>query len=97
MERFKNELTDRLVAAFLALKDGAETYAFLEDLCTIREFQDLSQRLEVARMLRDKVTYSEIAEKTGVSTATISRVNRALAYGAGGYEAVLGRLKANHD
>ena len=64
----------------------------MEDLLTVREIRDLSQRLEVAMLLKDKVTYNEIVEKTGVSTATIGRVNRALTYGAGGYEQVIARL-----
>ena len=93
MERFKTPHTDRLVRALLCLNDERECYALLEDLLTIKELQDLSQRLEVAQLLREKITYNEIAQRTGVSTATISRVNRCLAYGAGGYEMVLGRIK----
>ena len=97
MERFKNEQTDRLIEALLCLKSEEEGYKLLQDLCTIRELQDLAQRLEVAALLREKVTYTEIAQRTGVSTATISRVNRSLSYGAGGYEMVLGRLKSIDD
>lgn len=89
--------TDHLVAALLCLENEEECYRLLEDLCTIREVQDLAQRLQVARMLKEKVTYNEIAAKTGVSTATISRVNRCLAYGAGGYEMVLERLANTKD
>ena len=88
-----NALTDRLVDALLSLRTSDECYMLLDDLCTIREIQDLSQRLEVARMLRERVTYNEIAQQTGVSTATISRVNRSLSYGEGGYNMVLDRLK----
>ena len=91
--RLKNPQTDLLVQALLSLKDEEECYRFMEDLLTMREIRDLSQRLEVAVLLRDKVTYNEIVEKTGVSTATIGRVNRALNYGAGGYERVIERLK----
>ncbi len=91
--KLKNEQTDLLVEVILALKTPEECYRLFDDLCTIREVQDLAQRIEVAQMLRDKVTYNEIAKKTGVSTATISRVNRCLAYGSGGYQLVLDRLE----
>ncbi len=90
--KIHNPLTDNLARALLNLRSEDECYRLLEDLCTIREIQDLAQRLEVARMLRDHVTYNEIAGATGVSTATISRVNRALSYGEGGYDMVLDRL-----
>lgn len=89
--RLKNERTDALVKALLSLESEDECYCFLEDLLTVRELRDLSQRLEVAFMLNDKATYNEIVEKTGVSTATIGRVNRALLYGAGGYEAIIAK------
>ncbi len=95
--KIQNEYTDRLVRALLSLTTDEECYKLLEDLCTIREIQDLAQRLEVARMLRAKVTYNEIAQSTGVSTATISRVNRSLSYGAGGYDMVLDRLEAEES
>ena len=72
-----------------------ECYAFFEDLCTVNELLSLSQRFEVAKMLRDKKTYLEIAEKTGASTATISRVNRSLNYGSDGYELVFGRIETD--
>ena len=90
--KIHNPLTDRLAKAILCLKNEDECYKLLDDLCTIREIQDLAQRLEVARMLRNHVTYNEIAQLTGVSTATISRVNRSLSYGEGGYDMVLDRL-----
>ena len=91
--RLKNERADLLAKAFLSLKDEEECYRLFEDLFTIREVQDLSSRMEIAVMLSEKVTYGEIVEKTGASRATIGRVNRALNYGAGGYERVLERLK----
>ena len=91
--RLKNERADLLAKAFLSLKDEEECYRLFEDLFTIREVQDLSSRMEIAVMLSEKVTYGEIVEKTGASTATIGRVNRALNYGAGGYERVLERLQ----
>ena len=76
---------DFLFKAVLALETREECYAFFEDICTVNELLSLSQRLEVAGMLREKKTYLEIAEKTGASTATISRVNRSLNYGNDGY------------
>ena len=90
--RLKSERADMLARAFLSLDSVDDCYRLFEDLFTIREVQDLSQRLEVAQMLSSKATYTEIVEKTGVSTATIGRVNRALNYGAGGYQRVLERL-----
>ena len=90
--RLKNERTDLLAKAFLSLETEEDCYRLFEDLFTIREVQDLSSRMEIALMLRDKVTYNEIVEKTGASTATIGRVNRALNYGAGGYQRVMENL-----
>ena len=95
--KLQNEQTDNLARAFLALQSMEDCYRLFEDLFTIREIQDLSQRLEVARLLKDQTTYTEIVEKTGVSTATIGRVNRALNYGAGGYQRVLDKAKGNTD
>ena len=91
--RLKNPQTDLLVQALLSLKDEEECYRFMEDLLTMREIRDLSQRLEVAVLLRRHVTYQEIARKTGASSATISRVNRALTYGADGYNHVLDAME----
>ena len=76
----------------LLLQNREEAYRFFEDLCTINEMESLSQRFEVAGMLREEQTYHDIAEKTGASTPTISRVNRALNYGDDGYDMVLKRL-----
>ncbi len=89
----KSEQTDLLVQALLALDSPEECYQLLEDLCTIHEVQALAQRIEVARLLRKHITYQEIAHTTGASTATISRVNRCLAYGANGYTTVLDRME----
>ncbi len=89
---YRNALTDRLMEAILSLESQEEAYAFFEDLLTISELKSLSQRLEVADMLQHRKTYQEIGQITGVSTATISRVNRALLYGRGGYASVLSRL-----
>ena len=90
--RFRDENTDRLVQALLALRDEEEAYRFLEDVLTIQELKSITQRLEVASMLQNKVTYQEIVSKTGASTTTIGRVNRSLQYGANGYALVFERL-----
>ena len=95
--RLQSEQADLLARAFLALESMEDCYRLFEDLVTIREVQDLSSRMEIAMMLRDKITYNEIVEKTGASTATIGRVNRALNYGAGGYERVIEKLKGQED
>ena len=87
------EEMDRLFDGSLTLQSREEAYRFFEDLCTAGELEAMQQRFEVASMLRDKNTYSEIADKTGASTATISRVNRALLYGDDGYELVIKRLE----
>ncbi len=89
----RTEALDELFEAVLCLKDKEECYLFFEDICTVNELFSLSQRFEVAHMLRENKTYLEIAEKTGASTATISRVNRSLNYGNDGYEIVLSRLE----
>ena len=82
-----------LFEAILQLKNIDECYCFFEDLCTISEIKAMSQRLEVAKMLMSGDTFNTIVEKTGASTATISRVNRCINYGAGGYGEILGRVK----
>ena len=92
-KKIKTEAVDHLFEAVLTLESPEECYAFFEDVCTVNELLSLSQRYEVARMLRDKKTYLEIAEKTGASSATISRVNRSLNYGNDGYDMVFARLK----
>ena len=93
VSRLKSEQTDNLARAILSLNTEEDCYRLFEDLFTIREIQDLAQRLEVAKLLMNQATYTEIVEKTGVSTATIGRVNRALNYGAGGYALVLGEKR----
>ena len=89
----KTEAVDHLFEAILTLETKEECYTFFQDVCTINELLSLSQRYEVAKMLREKKTYLEIAEKTGASTATISRVNRSLNYGCDGYDMVFSRLE----
>ncbi len=88
----KNEMTDDLFKAILTLKTVDECYKFFEDVCTIKEIKAIAQRLEVAKMLKDKQLYSKIVAETGASTATISRVNRTLMYGSEGYDIVFARL-----
>ncbi|MBQ1459192.1 MULTISPECIES: YerC/YecD family TrpR-related protein [Butyrivibrio] len=92
-KKIHTDSVDHLFEAILCLQNKEECYSFFEDLCTVNELLSLSQRFEVASMLRDKKTYLEIAEKTGASTATISRVNRSLNYGDDGYEMVFERLQ----
>ena len=90
--KLKTQAVEQLFQAILSLKDLDEAYDFFEDVCTINEILSLSQRFEVAKMLREHRTYLDIAEKTGASTATISRVNRSLNYGNDGYDRVFERL-----
>lgn len=92
-KRINTEGVQHLFQAILKLENLEECYAFFEDVCTVNELLSIAQRLEVAWCLRKKQTYLEISEKTGASTATISRVNRSIAFGNDGYEIVLGRLE----
>ena len=92
-KKLKTEAVDHLFQAILTLKNTDECYSFFEDVCTVNELLSFSQRYEVAKMLREKKTYLEIADKTGASTATISRVNRSLNYGSDGYDMVFARVK----
>lgn len=96
-KKIKTEAVDQLFDAILCLKDKEECYTFFEDVCTINELLSLSQRFEVAKMLRERKTYLEIANKTGASTATISRVNRSLNYGNDGYDMVFTRLEKEDE
>ncbi len=89
--RLKSEEMDALFAAIARLENQDECYRFFEDLCTINELQAMAQRYAVARMLKNGDTYNAVAEKTGASSATISRVNRCLLYGAKGYSIALER------
>ena len=84
--------TDRLMDAALCLRTREEAYQLFEDLCTMKEIQDMAQRLEIAFLLKQGTKYQDVADKTGVSSATISRVNRCLQYGAGGYQLITERL-----
>ena len=91
--KIQDEYTDFLFDAVLSLQNGEECYRFFEDLCTVPELKAISQRLVVADMLRKKMVYNDIVAKTGASTATISRVKRALDYGSDGYELVFTRME----
>ena len=93
----RTEAVDHLFEAILTLESKEECYTFFQDVCTINELLSLSQRYEVAKMLREKKTYLEIAEKTGASTATISRVNRSYLYGAGGYKRALEAIAEDEE
>lgn len=84
--------TDELFKAVLSLKDLDECYNFFEDLCTMKELADMTQRIRAARMLLDGATYEQIVKKVEISTATISRINRCIQYGGGGYKTVLERI-----
>lgn len=92
MDLFQGEGAALLIQALLSLRDEAECRAFLEDLMTSREIQDCGQRLLVAQLLRENMVYSRIAQATGASSATISRVNRSLNYGTDGYRLVIDRM-----
>ena len=94
MVSFHSESLDRLFEAILTLEDKEQCYAFFEDLCTIKELQDLSQRMDVAYLLDKGMNYQQISKEVNVSSATISRVNKCLAYGSGGYKRALERLNA---
>ena len=96
-KKLKTEAVDQLFDAILCLQSKEECYNFFEDLCTVNELLSLSQRLAVATMLRDGKTYMDIAEKTGASTATISRVNRSLSYGCDGYKQVFAKMSAESE
>ena len=89
----KKEKSDRLYKAILMLENEEECYHFFQDLCTISELRSMEQRYEVATLLNDGMIYNDILERTGASSATISRVNRSLIYGAGGYESILEKMK----
>lgn len=91
-DKIRDEQIDNLFRAVLSLNNIDECYAFFEDLCTVSELREMAKRLTAARMLNNNYIYSDISEKTGLSTATISRVNRCLKYGNDGYAEILRRL-----
>lgn len=96
-KKIRSDEVTHLFEAILTLENEEECYQFYEDLCTVNELLSLAQRYEVAKMLRNKNTYMDIAGKTGASTATISRVNRSLNYGNDGYDMVFGRVDSDNE
>ena len=90
--KFKSADLDELFDGILTLKDREDCYRFFEDICTVNEIHSISQRFQVAKLLTQKKTYSEIEKTTKASTATISRINKCIVYGADGYKRVLERL-----
>ena len=94
VSKLKSEETDLLFRAILGLQDEEYCYRFFEDICTISELRAIAQRFAVAKLLDEGQTYSAIAEKTGASTATVSRVGKCLHYGAEGYRRALARMQA---
>ena len=93
----KKEKSDRLYKAILTLETEEECYNFFQDLCTIPELRSMEQRYEVATLLSQGLIYNDILERTGASSATISRVNRSLIYGAGSYESVLEKMREQEE
>ena len=89
----RNALTDSLFDAILSLRDREECYRFFDDLCTVKEISDMSQRLEAAKLLLAGKTYEQIVKSAEISTATISRINRCIQYGAGGYQTIIERMQ----
>ena len=96
-DKIKDKNVDFLFEAILNLETMEECYAFFDDLCTVQEIKAISQRIVVAKMLRDKKVYSDIVNETGASTATISRVNRSLQYGSDGYEVLFQRIEEKYE
>lgn len=96
-KKLKDKNTDLFFDAILHLKSVDECYDFFEDLCTVNELKSISQRIVVAKMLREKKVYSDIVDETGASTATVSRVNRSLQYGYGGYDLVFDRMNGEKE
>ncbi len=97
MNNWHNKSTDELCEALLSLQTKEECYAFLDDICTIKEALDIAQRLSVAKMLKKGISYTKITKETGASAATISRVSKCCEYGAGGYDIVIGRSEGEND
>lgn len=96
-DKLRTQLVENLLEALASMQEKDEIYALLQDLCTVREIVEMSQRLEVARLLADKASYADVQEATGASATTISRVSKCLNYGSGGYEDALRIVMAAHD
>ncbi len=97
IDRIKDENTDFLFGCILKLDNVEECYAFFGDLCTVAELKEMSKRMKAARMLKENEVYSTIVKETGLSSATISRVNRSLKYGNDGYDIAFNRLEENDE
>lgn len=97
MMNFHSESIDRLFQTILNLKSKEECYAYFEDLCTVKEIQDMAQRLDVAILLSEGYSYQKITERVEISTATIGRVSKCLNYGSGGYRTAIKRLKSAQE
>lgn len=97
MNNFHSEAIDRLFHSFLNLETIEDCYKYFEDLCTIKELQDMAQRLETAILLDNGENYQNISENVGISTATIGRVSKCLKYGSGGYRTAIDKLKAEDN
>lgn len=97
MKNIRSDSVDRLFDTILSLRDREECSAFFDDICTIKEITDMAQRLDTAFLIDEGISYQKISERIGVSTATISRVSRCLNYGAGGYRAVIDRMKEESE
>lgn len=95
--KMQSESIDRLFQTILNLRSREECYAYFEDLCTIKELQDMAQRLDTAILLDQGMSYQKITRQVGISTATIGRVSKCLNYGSGGYRAAIDRLKETED
>ncbi|MBE6679017.1 MAG: hypothetical protein E7598_00675 [Ruminococcaceae bacterium] len=93
MVKLKSASIDRLFEAILGLETTEDCYKFFEDICTIKELQDMAQRLDVAFLLTEGINYQKISQEVNVSTATISRVSKCLNYGSGGYMAAIEKIK----
>ena len=93
MKNHHSKDVEELFSAILSLQTQEECRAFFDDVCTVKELSDIAQRLRAAKLLKSGASYTEISRETGMSTATISRVNRCLAYGGGGYKLVIDRTK----
>ena len=93
----RNDTTDALFDAILSLESREECYQFFEDLCTVKEISDMAQRLEAAKLLLNGNTYDQIVKTVEISTATISRINRCIQYGSGGYRTVIERLEGRAE
>lgn len=97
MKSLRNQSVDRLFEAILSLKDKEDCYGFFEDICTVKELQDIAQRLDTAFLLDEGMSYNEISEKVGISSATIGRVSKCLNYGTGGYRLAIDNLKKSEE